>query len=285
MLIPTTISTVAAALQIMDYVIKLGKYLSSESQKILISSRSEIMLLDSTVSAREAEKLILQNIRGALSDKRAKEVIRELSLLFSLVEMLINEIQLSSSVNRIPNYGEIAHRMIRKSSKGFLTWGCFSAFGQEDTDALHSSIRGHPVTLESVYLTQFLDKSRFLKKEVTKREFSLSKVNDEYYPVTGLKVYYLAHTNLQHFVMVKPLLKGWWEGAGTPSYLYFDKVSEIHLHGGPHTEREGHITMEPSFVQDVIRGIMQDTLYYERKVRGEIISGMSFLQKVFNWLR
>lgn len=128
MIIPTAVSTVAAALSIIDYVVKFANYLSPETKQSLEDARKTLKKIDGQQSVKVADKVLTDALHKHIADADYEVEARVLTAVFGIIQALTDGLALHR--DQVPRYANALNEAFRRTLNHFSSWNVLQYQGR-----------------------------------------------------------------------------------------------------------------------------------------------------------
>ncbi|MCD4686630.1 MAG: hypothetical protein K8S97_11910 [Anaerolineae bacterium] len=132
MIFPTAVGTVAAALQIIDYLIKFGRFMSSDVETALNQTRVELLVVDPSSSAEVAEQALKRNLNTVMTENEARLAEGDLGHVIEVLNAgFFQHMEEAKERETIPNYSAALGKLVDAVRDKLSRWGGFPAWGEQ----------------------------------------------------------------------------------------------------------------------------------------------------------
>lgn len=128
MIIPTAVSTVAAALNIIDYVFKFANYLSPETKQSLDDTRKVLKQVDGQQPAQIADTVLADALRKHIDTSTFEVESRILTAVFGIIQALTDGLALQRDT--VPRYANALNEAFRLTLIHFNSWNVLQYQGR-----------------------------------------------------------------------------------------------------------------------------------------------------------
>lgn len=273
MLFPDTVTTVAGALQIIDYLLKFGNWLTPHVRNALIRTRAKITVESPTESVEIVSETLISEIERVIANPNT--VLVDLSHSAILLEEFISSAHETSNELGLPKFAIAFDSTIRTAENQLAKWNAFDIYGREFYSDEASEYR-------SVLLRQTL---------IAKRLTSTMRYRTPI-PVRG-SVYFerIGPLHIIEGYRKKEMLFNF---GRKPLYYwvmdfndYFDLnlkyyVGKDSFRSKP--EKEVNVKLNQKHIELLLSALLDDVQNYAKLIRGEIRQSNNLLYRLFSQL-
>lgn len=268
-MIPTTIATVASALQIIDYIIRFSRSLAKDEVLVLEMARQELIVMDPNGNRQIAERVLQGALTQHISSSETAFVSDHISILARMVGHVITEINRAHKTMTLPRYENSLQSIWAELVIFAQHWGCFETMGIVH-DEVHrdifpsTTVRQLPApgltTLHSprcylpFYQTMYTFHSDFSRRRI----FIASPLHRSRLEVAFVENRHPYSFSIAEFNFSQPM----------PLFM-------IRYDNKPRQQR-----MDTSHLEKMVGGSIQDYLYYASEVRKRMQTSRDFLDRL-----
>jgi hypothetical protein len=129
MIFPEPVNSIASALTLIDYTIRLLKFLSPQVRHALQDAQAELSHIDSNSPADTAQGIVSVALQRRLSALDAKLAERELTHIMDVLYPLVGILEDSQKYERVPEYGAAINPVLKAIQSKLEMWRCFEVWG------------------------------------------------------------------------------------------------------------------------------------------------------------
>jgi hypothetical protein len=242
---PEPVNSIASALTLLDYAVKFLRFLSPPVRNAMQEAQVELSCLSANSSPSAAQDILSNALRKQMTITDANIASRDITIIMEILLPLVDKLEGDLKKEYYPEYGWALYFTINAVYQKLVSWGCFEIFSHHD---------GY---LDAPYTTIGLKQCTNLMARVKTPWIRWGKVY--FYcrtkwdtPVNRL---YLGNHNIGDM--------GWVDFEGHNVSI---EAKEYHL--------------KSSDLELIVNGLVNDTIYYSRLLRGEITAGQSVLDRL-----
>ena len=272
MIFPEPATSIASALTIIDYAVKLFHFLSPSTQQALKEAQGQ--LSQGYKSSKEADEILIKALRMHLPAGEVQAMSEDIRFALEVMQPMVEEIERSQKYKQFPRYGLAISTVVEKTYKKLDSWRCFTAWGQEmygqDEFALPMSYTEKGIRQCRSIINQVDSLASRGNLYITRRLNVDAKVDWE--------SCYLWFTDRTRMVVARTYTSGLAFDDGSIVIMNKVNIGKSDVEG-----KSASVAITRLTYQDlayVVGGLLGDVVYYSRLIRGEIDASQFIVEKL-----